>query len=328
MTKRTNEYSEIKHGDYFTKEEFDELTLPTPPAYIDQMNIEYMWNNGFTGKDIKVAVIDTGCDVENHLLKDKIIHVCNLSNDDEEDRDNVTDYLGHGTHVASLIAGDKYLDGRFMGVAPDVQLMIYKVVDKNGVADYDIIGQAIYAACQRGADIINISLGGNAEAPQIHEAIKMANRMQVPVVGASGNSGDGSDETTEILFPSCYEEVIQVGSINDKLEISSFSNTNQFVDCVAMGEEVIGCSFNDGFRVLSGTSQSVPLVVGALALLMEWSKKEYGRRLSEVEIYSLLIKNTKSIENVSRNAQGHGYICLNPHISKGNISSNPLIDEN
>ena len=72
MTKRTNEYSEIKHGDYFTKEEFDELTLPTPPAYIDQMNIEYMWENGFTGKDIKVAVIDTGCDVENHLLKDKI----------------------------------------------------------------------------------------------------------------------------------------------------------------------------------------------------------------------------------------------------------------
>ena len=215
-----------------------------------------------------------------------------------------------------------------MGVAPDVQLMIYKVVDKNGVADYDIIGQAIYAACQRGANIINISLGGNVEAPQIHEAIKMANRMQVPVVGASGNSGDGSDETIEILFPSCYEEVIQVGSINDKLEISSFSNTNQFVDCVAMGEEVIGCSFNDGFRVLSGTSQSVPLVVGALALLMEWSKKEYGRRLSEVEIYSLLIKNTKSIENVSRNAQGHGYICLNPHISKGNISSNPHINEN
>lgn len=235
MTKRTNEYSEIKHGDYFTKEEFDELTLPTPPAYIDQMNIEYMWNNGFTGKDIKVAVIDTGCDIENPLLKDKIIHVCNLSNDDEEDRDNVTDYLGHGTHVASLIAGDKYLDGRFMGVAPDVQLMIYKVADKNGVADYDIIAQAIYAACQRGANIINISLGGNVEAPQIHEAIKMANRMQVPVVGASGNSGDGSGETIEILFPSCYEEVIQVGSINDKFEISSFSNTNQFVDCVAMG---------------------------------------------------------------------------------------------
>ena len=122
--------------------------------------------------------------------------------------------------------------------------------------------------------------------------------------------------------------MIQVGSINDKFEISSFSNTNQFVDCVAMGEEVIGCSFNDGFRVLSGTSQSVPLVVGALALLMEWSKKEYGRRLSEVEIYSLLIKNTKSIENVSRNAQGHGYICLNPHISKECISSNPHINEN
>lgn len=316
MAKEKKEYSKIEHGDYFTKEEFDKLNLPTPPNYISQMNVPYMWENGFTGKGITVAVIDTGCDVENPLLKDKIVHVCNLSNDDDGDRDIVTDYLGHGTHVSSLIAGDKYLDGKFTGVAPDVKLMIYKVIDKNGIADYDIIAQAIYAACQKGVDIINVSLGGDNEAPQIHEAIKMASRMQISVICAGGNSGDGSEDTIELLFPGCYEEVIQVGSINDRFEVSPFSNSNQFVDCVAMGEEIIGCSFENGFRALSGTSQSVPLVSGALALLMEWSKKEYGRRLSEIEIYSLLIKNTKSINNVSRNSQGHGYIYLNPHISK------------
>lgn len=308
------QYSEVNHGDYFTKEEFDGLTLPTLPSYIENMNIPYMWGNGFKGKGIIVSVIDTGCDIENPLLKDRIIHKYNLT--DEGERDDVTDYIGHGTHVASLIAGETYKNGKFTGVAPEASLMIYKVIDKSGIADYDIIAQAIYASCQRGANIINISLGGNAEAPQIHEAIKMAMRMQVSVVGVSGNSGDGSGETTELLFPGCYEEVIQVGSMSKDLSISTFSNTNQFVDCVAEGENIIGCSLNGGFRALSGTSQSAPLVSGALALLMDWSNKEYKRSLSEVEIYSLLIKNTKSIPDIPRNSQGHGYIYLEHHISK------------
>ena len=59
---------------------------------------------------------------------------------------------------------------------------------------------------------------------------------------------------------------------------------------------------------LSGTSQSVPLVCGALALLKEYGRKELSKELNAYELYDLLLKNTKSIPNVSENQQGHGYV--------------------
>lgn len=308
-------YTTLNDGEIYNKEDFDDLNIPTPPVYIKQMNVKHMWKNGYTGKGVKIAILDSGCAIENELLKDKIIHYCNMTKDDNGDDNIVTDYLGHGTHVAGLIAGNNFKD-KFMGIAPDAELLIYKVIDKDGLASYDMIARGIYAAITRGVDLINISLAGKFEADEIHEAIKQANKMGVSVICSSGNGGDGSAETTELHFPGCYDEVIQVGAINDKKKMAKFSDSNLYVDCVAYGCNVLSTCVYDNFLVLSGTSQSAPLVTGAMALLKQYANEEYGRKLSEVEMYSLLVKNTKSLPNTDRRLQGHGYIYLDPYIKK------------
>lgn len=311
--------TKLEHGQFLTVDEVDKLDLPTPPTHISQMNIPYLWELGYTGYGIKVAVIDTGCDINNPLIMNKVKALYNFSSDDDGDGENVTDYLLHGTHVATLIAGESYKN-KVMGVAPDVDLYIYKAVSKDGIADYDNIAQAIYASAQSGVDIINISLAGEREAPQIHEAIKFAVNMNCSVVCASGNDGDGKLETTESLYPACYPEVIEVGSINDDNTVSVFSNTNSHIDCITNGENLLSGSVDGGFYVLSGTSQSAPLVSGVLALLKQWGKAEYGRDLLESELYALLLKNAKTLKGVSRLCQGHGMIRVDNLDSAGELN--------
>lgn len=290
-------------------DELEKMPFPTPPKHITNTNVECLWNKGISGKGVLVSVIDTGCDIENPLLKDKIIHKYNFTSDDDGDTTNVTDYLGHGTHVTSIICANTFLD-KVMGIAPDVKVMIYKVVGKNGYCNYEDIALAVNASVDRGADIINISLGGATESPNIHEAIKRAVSMQASVVCSSGNGGDGDTNTVELSFPSCYTEVIEVGATDDDGNVTWFSNNNQFVDCVVDGTCIVGFNGDGAIKVATGTSQSTPIVTGILALLKEWSEKEYGKTLSEVEIYSLLLKNTVKIKDCPRIAQGHGYVKL------------------
>lgn len=297
----------LEHGMMFNIDEIDESMIDKPLEHLKQMNIQSMWDKGYQGEGITIAILDSGCDINHPYLKDKIVHKYNLTKDDDTDRDNVTDYIGHGTHIASLIVSDNY-NGVIAGVSPKANLLIYKVIDKDAIADYNVVAQGVYAAAQRGADIINVSLGGSEPAPQIHEAIKSALRMGCLVVCASGNEGDGNEETVELLYPGCYQECVQVGAMDNDYAITNFSNTNQFIDCVANGNALLGFVKDNKIMALSGTSQSVPLVCGALALLKEYGRKELSKELNAYELYDLLLKNTKSIPNVSENQQGHGYV--------------------
>lgn len=303
----------LEQNAIYTKEELLELDLPKLPFHITQINANNMWKKGVTGKGITVGIIDTGCDINHFLLKGKIKRCVNLT--DEGENNDVTDTYGHGTHIAGIIASKNYKN-IVKGVAPNVELVIYKVVDSSGRALLSNIAMAINDAAQTGVDILNISLSSPHDSPELYEAIKYAIRCQVSIVCSAGNNGDGNKDTSEIVFPACYEEVISVGATNQNNDCVAFSNTNQFVDCVASGVDILSTYPNDKFQVLSGTSQSAPIVVGALALLKEWSFKEYGRKLSEIELYGNLIKNTISIDGIDRNQQGNGYVRLSPHFSK------------
>lgn len=310
MGKKETKDVTLKHGMVLTVDDIKDMDLPTPPKHIVDMNVPAMWEKGITGDGITVAIIDSGCDYQNPLLKGKVKAVYNYTADDDGDRANVTDYLGHGTHIAGIIAGENFED-KVMGIAPDVKLLIYKVISKDeSLCSYDIIAQAIYASAQAGADIINLSLGGTNESPQVYEAIKYALDLNISVVSASGNNGDGIASTSERVYPGAYHEVIEVGAINSKGKVATFSNTNPDIDCVAHGTKIVSTGINGGFMVMSGTSQSAPMVSGVLALIRQWGKNEFERELKEDEIYSLLIKNTKKIAGEHRNQQGHGCICI------------------
>jgi major intracellular serine protease len=260
------------------------------------------------GKGITVAVLDTGCDTDHPDLMDRIIGGYNFTKDDGGDSLKFEDYNGHGTHVAGTIAATLNNSG-VVGVAPEANLLILKVLGKNGSGKYDWIIKAIQYAIDQKVDIISMSLGGPNDVKALHDVIIEAVNQNILVVCAAGNDGDGKDSTDEFGYPGCYNEVISVGAVNLERKSSGFTNSNNQVDLVAPGEKIISTYLNGTFATLSGTSMATPHVSGALALLKVISNSAFERDLTVPELYSQLIKRTVPLGN-SPNIEGNGLVYL------------------
>lgn len=140
------------------------------PRGVELIQAPAVWNQT-RGQGVKVAVLDTGCDSDHPDLKARIIGGRNFTDDDQGDPEIFKDYNGHGTHVAGTIAAAENADG-VVGVAPEADLLIIKVLNKQGSGQYDWIIQGIYYAIEQKADIISMSLGGPEDVPELHEAVK------------------------------------------------------------------------------------------------------------------------------------------------------------
>ena len=237
------------------------------------------------GEGIMVAVLDTGCDTTHPDLKERIVGGRNFTDDDDGNPEVYKDYNGHGTHVAGTIAAVQSNTG-VVGVAPEADLLIIKVLDRNGSGEYKWIINGINYAIEQKANIISMSLGGPKDIPELHEAIQKAVNHNILVVCAAGNSGDGDESTPEYDYPGAYNEVISVGSIDLERRSSDFSNCNNEIDLVAPGEEILSTYLNGTYATLSGTSMSAPHVSGALALITVLANTSFERNLTEVELYA------------------------------------------
>lgn len=277
------------------------------PKGVEIIQAPEIWSET-KGKGITVAVLDTGCDTDHPDLVDRIIGGYNFTKDDGGDSLKFEDYNGHGTHVAGTIAGNLN-DSGVVGVAPEANLLILKVLGKNGTGQYDWIINAIHYAIEQKVDIISMSLGGPTDKQELHDAIIEAVNQKILVVCAAGNDGDGKDSTDEFGYPGCYNEVISVGAVNLERKSSGFTNSNNQVDLVAPGEKVISCYLNGTYATLSGTSMATPHVSGALALLKVISNTAFERELTVPELYSQLIKRTVPLGN-SPNIEGNGLVYL------------------
>ena len=268
---------------------------------------------GKYGEGIKVAIIDTGCDVEHPNLKDRIINVMNFTDDDKGSINNVTDYVGHGTHVAGIIGASDIGEKGIVGVAPKCDLMILKALTRSGGKNSWVI-EAIKYAVRHNVDIINMSLGSEQPSPEMYEAIKRAIDKGICVVVASGNNGDNNSNTNELNYPASYNECISVGSVKYSKSNSRFSASNNEVDLVAFGEGynsrgILSCYPNGLYQELKGTSMATPFISGALALLKNWFRDEFRREPTESELYAQLIKRTMDLK-LDKNIQGNGVLYL------------------
>jgi major intracellular serine protease len=277
------------------------------PKGIELIAAPKIWEKS-KGKGITIAILDTGCDITHPDLSERIIGGRNFTNDDDGNPDEYNDYNGHGTHVAGTIAAVQNNNG-VIGVAPEAGLLILKVLDKNGSGQYDWIINGINYAVDQKADIISMSLGGSADVPELHKAIQNAIANQILVVCAAGNEGDGNDFSDEFSYPASYNEVISVGASNLQRRSSEFSNSNNEVDLVAPGEEILSTYLNGTYAKLSGTSMATPHVSGALALIKDIVNKNFERSLTEPELYAQLIKRTVPLGN-SPKLEGNGLLFL------------------
>ncbi|RXY99689.1 S8 family peptidase [Fictibacillus sp. S7] len=282
------------------------------PYGIQMINAPAAWEQGYKGKDVVVAVLDTGCDVNHPDLKDRIIGGRNFTSDDPED---YLDGHYHGTHVAGTIAATLNNKLGVAGIAPEAKLLILRVLGKNGSGSYQGIIDAInYAVEWRGDNgervrVISMSLGGPDDIPEMHEAIKNATQNNVMVVCAAGNEGDDNERTDEQAYPGYYKEVVQVGAVDEQKHLAEFSNTNDEIDLVAPGVNILSTYPGEKYAKLSGTSMATPHVSGAVAVLILKEEAEFGRELTDPEIYAQLCKNTQTI-GLTKKGEGNGLLYL------------------
>ncbi|MGW5983161.1 S8 family peptidase [Bacillus mycoides] len=287
------------------------------PEGVQLINAPAAWGKSEKGKDIVVAVLDTGCQLDHVDLKDRIIGGKNFTTDNNSDPNNYSDMNGHGTHVAGTIAATENNQG-VLGVAPQAKLLIVKVLGgPNGSGAYEwIINGINYAVNWRGPNgekvrVISMSLGGPQDVPELHQAVKDAVNNDVLVVCAAGNEGDNNGNTDEFGYPGSYSEVVEVGAVDMNKKVAPFSNTNKNVDLVAPGVGIFS-TYKDGrYAKLNGTSMATPHISGGAALIIKHceSKNEFDRTLSEDEIYAQLIKRTTAL-NYPKQSVGNGLLDL------------------
>ncbi|KHE71325.1 S8 family peptidase, partial [Halobacillus sp. BBL2006] len=251
--------SEMKLIPYRTEQVLE--TTSEVPKGIQMIEAEDLWVDSDRGKGSVVAIIDTGCQTNHPDLNGRVIDGRNFTSDYESDPDNYQDNNGHGTHVAGTIAAVENGEG-VVGVAPEAKLLILKVLTGSGSGEYKWIIDAIdYAIKWTGPDgekvrVISMSLGGPDDAEELHQVIKKAVDNDISVVCAAGNEGDGRENTPELGYPGAYNEVIQVGAIDHQRALADFTNTNDQIDLVAPGVDVLSTYIDGKYARLSGTSMA------------------------------------------------------------------------
>jgi len=231
-----------------------------------QLKLGTVHNQGILGAGVVVAVLDTGLNLNNPEFKgnSRVLTGYNTVNRTTD----VTDTLGHGTHVAGIIAAGANGSGMY-GVAPLARILPVKVFNGSTASSADIDRGLAHAASQ-GAKVVNLSLGASGPTGSAGLA-RMAATNNTLVVAAAGNSG-----AADPGWPARYAKdswangtIIAVGAVDASRNIASFSNragdTANFY-LVAPGVSVYS-TYGTSYAYMSGTSMATPAVSGAAALV-------------------------------------------------------------
>ena len=219
--------------------------------------------------DIRVAVLDTGIDVTHPDLDDVEI-------DYRHDGLSSQDILGHGTHVAGVIAAEINNGIGITGLA-DCRLDVWKIFGDQPIqggfyVDGERYFQALNEARTSGSRVMNLSIGGTASSRTEALLFRRLRDAGVLPVAAMGNE---YAEGNPIEYPAGYRNVTAVGAVNENRERAWFSNTGRHIDLVAPGTNILSTlptktsPYLDeaNYSAWSGTSMATPHVAGAAALV-------------------------------------------------------------
>lgn len=253
--------------------------------YLKTIDYNFSYNEKITGEEVKIAIIDSGLNVEHpDLNQTKILQGYNCIAD--ETATDVVDNYGHGTQVAGVIAAQVNNGIAIAGIAPNVSIIPIKITDGKTLKLSSFflgLNKAIESDC----DIINLSLGGkfsDADAlAELKSYIDKAVEKGIIIVSAVGNYG-----TSDIYYPAGLDNVIGVGSVDSDLQVSSFSQMNESVYVSAPGRGIVTLSKENGIATASGTSIATPIVTAAVALVKEvrplYSYEEVMQLLKETAV--------------------------------------------
>jgi subtilisin family serine protease len=297
---------------------------------VPQIGAPKAWAAGYDGKGVKIAVLDTGVDADHPDLKTQVIESKNFST-----AADANDHFGHGTHVASIAAGTGAMShGKYKGVAPGAKILNGKVLDDSGSGDDSGILAGMEWAAAEGADIVNLSLGGQ-DTPEIDpleaEVNKLSAEKGILFAIAAGNEGPQS-----IGSPGSADAAITVGAVDGNDKLADFSSTGPRVgdgaikpDVTAPGVDITAAAAPGsvidkevgenppGYLTISGTSMATPHVAGAAAIL-----KQEHPTWGYAELKGALTGSAKG-GNYTPFQQGSGRIAVDKAI-KQNVIADPV----
>lgn len=218
-----------------------------------------------------IAVVDTGVDLNHPDLASKVrtdIDYDFVNNDSTAQDDN-----GHGTHVAGIAAAATNNSTGVAGMCPNCSILPVKVLNAAGSGSYSAIASGIRYAADRGAKVINLSLGGSAGSSTLQSAVNYANSMGSLLICAAGNSN-----TSAPSYPAYYSPCVAVAATDQNDRKASFSNYGSWVDTSAPGSSIYATYYNDTYASLSGTSMAAPHAAGLAGLLFSQGRSQSAVR--------------------------------------------------
>ncbi|HSX09375.1 MAG TPA: S8 family serine peptidase [Candidatus Saccharimonadales bacterium] len=233
---------------------------------------ESAWNTT-EGNGVKVAVLDTGVNLNQPDLSGKVV----LQKSFLPNVTSVEDGNGHGTHTAGIIAADTNNGIGVSGTCPGCQLLIGKVLDDSGSGTTSEATAGITWAADNGAKVISMSLGTTEAntASMYNQAVSYAMSKGAIVVAAAGNDGN-----SQLNYPAAATGVVSVAATTNNDAKASYSNFGNWVQIAAPGDNILstgpthsfqiapfGYSISSPYYYLSGTSMATPIVAGVAALI-------------------------------------------------------------
>jgi len=268
--------------------------------------------------DVVIAIIDTGFDFDNpdfpqHVWINLDEKPGNGIDDDHngyiddvqgwnfyDNNAELTDYRGHGTFVAGIIAAKSDNGYGIAGIHPGVTIMPIKISNEEGETGSFQVLRAVKYAVDNGANIINISVAGNQQSNLLQLAFNYAERKNVLVVVASGNE----KKYTQGYGMAANRRVLSVGSSNIDGTFSVISSWGPNNALIAPGEEILSLVSKDtskrikhalkekGVHTMTGTSFSAPMVAATASLLL--TKYPY---LTAKQLMDIIISTADDMED-------------------------------
>ncbi|WP_328667695.1 S8 family serine peptidase [Streptomyces sp. NBC_00322] len=283
--------------------------------YLDAMHAEEVWKSA-TGGGIKVAVIDSGVNSSTPSLKGQVLKGFDATDAPGEATD---DYNGHGTTMAELIAGTG-AGGGLRGLAPGAKIIPVRVADggfagKHKVNAWDE-ADAIRAAADSDARIINMSWGTEFMTPREQEAVKYAETKGKLFFAPVGNSAKKGNKPE---YPASYREVVGVGASDRDGQVADYSQHGDFVDIAAPGNDIprwCDANFKRYCDGDGGTSAATAIASASAALVWsahpDWTANQVLRVMFESAA-----RPEGSKAGTLSNYLGHGIVRPGAHINRG-----------
>lgn len=238
--------------------------------YLDAMKAEEMWKVS-TGKDITVAVLDTGVDSTIPELRGKVLSGPDYVDGEGDARTDAADVDRHGTDMAAYIVGSG-AGGGIKGLAPDAKILPVRVGTYNGKGTFGLAGslsKGLRYAVDHGSRVINISMQtlsyGKQEA-ELRAAVDYALSKGALIFAGTGNDGDELD-----VYPAVVPGVVAVGALDTKGKVADFSNYGDHVGLAAAGDDMPGRCQADKTRFCTKYGTSIATAIASASAALIWS---------------------------------------------------------